>query len=94
MTWVAAALRANPRSYLKVRDTAMHKLGIGTTHDMNSVITGIFLVSWRFRGDTLQEKVNLARTRNLRATRCAPKAALICSSVISHLAFLIEDCDW
>lgn len=52
-----------PEAYLKVRDTAMHKLGIGTTHDMRSVITGIFLASWRFRGYTLQEKVNLWRGR-------------------------------
>lgn len=52
-----------PDAYLKVRDTAMHSLGIGTTRDMNSVITGIFLASWRFRGYTWQEKVNLWRGR-------------------------------
>ena len=52
-----------PDAYLKVRDAAMHKLGIGTTHDMKSVITGIFLASWRFRGYTVQEKVNLWRGR-------------------------------
>jgi pimeloyl-ACP methyl ester carboxylesterase len=54
---------ATPEAYLKLRDSAMHKLGIGTTHDMKSVITGIFLASWRFRGYTLQEKVNLWRGR-------------------------------
>ena len=37
-----------PQAYLAVRDKAMHRLGIGTTHDMGSVITGIFLPSWRF----------------------------------------------
>jgi pimeloyl-ACP methyl ester carboxylesterase len=52
-----------PEAYLKVRDKAMHQLGIGTTHDMKSVITGIFLPSWRFRGYTLREKVNLWRGR-------------------------------
>ncbi len=52
-----------PDAYLKLRDTAMHKLGIGTTHDMKSVITGIFVASWRFRGYTLREKVNLWRGR-------------------------------
>jgi pimeloyl-ACP methyl ester carboxylesterase len=52
-----------PDAYLKLRDTAMHKLGLGTTHDMKSVITGIFLLSWRFRGYSLQEKVNLWRGR-------------------------------
>ncbi|HUZ17011.1 MAG TPA: alpha/beta hydrolase, partial [Spirochaetia bacterium] len=35
-----------PRGYLALRDTAMHSLGIGTTHDMRSVITGIFLPSF------------------------------------------------
>ncbi|MGZ8744144.1 MAG: alpha/beta fold hydrolase, partial [Nocardioides sp.] len=52
-----------PEAYLKVRDTAMHRLGIGTTHDMRSVITGIFLASWRFRGYTAKEKVDLWRGR-------------------------------
>jgi pimeloyl-ACP methyl ester carboxylesterase len=52
-----------PDAYLKVRDTAMHQLGVGTTHDMKSVITGIFLASWRFRGYTLREKVDLWRGR-------------------------------
>jgi pimeloyl-ACP methyl ester carboxylesterase len=48
-----------PDAYLAVRDGAMHSLGIGTTHDMNSVITGIFLPSLTFRGYTLLEKVNM-----------------------------------
>lgn len=52
-----------PARYLRVRDTAMHKLRIGTTHDMTSVITGIFLASWRFHGYTLSEKFNLWRGR-------------------------------
>ncbi len=52
-----------PEAYLKVRDAAMHKLGVGTTHDMKSVISGIFLPSWRFRGYTLQERANLWRGR-------------------------------
>ena len=34
-----------PRRYLAVRDKAMHRLGVGTTHDMRSVITGVFLPS-------------------------------------------------
>jgi len=48
-----------PDAYLAVRDGAMHRLGIGTTHDMHSIITGIFLPSLTFRGYTLLEKVNL-----------------------------------
>ena len=53
-----------PQAYLELRDTAMHQLGIGTTHDMRSVITGIFLPSWTFPGYTLQEKVDLWRGRS------------------------------
>ena len=52
-----------PLKYLRLRDTAMHRLGIGTTHDMKSVITGVFLASLTFPGYTLREKVNLWRGR-------------------------------
>jgi len=41
----------------------MHSLGIGTTHDMKSVITGIFLSSLTFREYTLMDKVNLWRAK-------------------------------
>jgi len=34
-----------PDAYRVLRDPAMHSLGIGTTHDMKSVISGIFLPS-------------------------------------------------
>jgi pimeloyl-ACP methyl ester carboxylesterase len=50
-----------PPAYLVVRDEAMHSLGVGTTHDMNSVITGIVLPSFQFREYTLGEKLNLWR---------------------------------
>ncbi len=50
-----------PHAYLAIRDTAMHSLGIGTTHDMQSVVTGIFLRSLLSREYTLREKVNLWR---------------------------------
>ena len=39
----------------------MHGLGVGTTRDMKSVITGVFLPSWFSRVYTLREKVNLWR---------------------------------
>jgi len=48
-----------PRSYLSLRDKAMHSLGIGTTRDMNSVITGVFLPSLTCREYTFMEKVNM-----------------------------------
>jgi pimeloyl-ACP methyl ester carboxylesterase len=50
-----------PAAYMKVRDSAMHSLGVGTTHDMKSVITGVFLASWLFREYTLGEKLALWR---------------------------------
>jgi len=56
-------IEGTPDRYLKVRDKAMHSLGIGTTHDMKSVITGIFLPSLRFREYTLSERIDLWRGR-------------------------------
>lgn len=53
-----------PDKYLKLRDKAMHQLGIGTTHDMNSVITGIFLPSLTCRDYTLKEKINMWRGKS------------------------------
>jgi pimeloyl-ACP methyl ester carboxylesterase len=50
-----------PAGYEALRDEYMHSLGIGTTHEMKSVVTGIFLPSWQFREYTLEEKVNLWR---------------------------------
>jgi pimeloyl-ACP methyl ester carboxylesterase len=42
----------------------MHSLGVGTTRDMNSVFTGIFLPSWMSRDYTLMEKVNMWRGKS------------------------------
>jgi pimeloyl-ACP methyl ester carboxylesterase len=50
-----------PDAYLAARDEAMHSLGIGTTRDMDSVITGIFLPSLASRDYTLTEKINMWR---------------------------------
>lgn len=50
-----------PAAYDAMRDKAMHRLGVGTTRDMHSVVTGIFLHSWRSNDYTLPEKVNLWR---------------------------------
>jgi pimeloyl-ACP methyl ester carboxylesterase len=50
-----------PASYLSVRDTAMHSLGIGTTHDMNSIVTGLLLPSFQNREYTLSEKIGMWR---------------------------------
>ena len=53
-----------PDAYLALRDGAMHSLGIGTTHDMKSVLIGIFFPSLTFRGYTLLEKVNMWRGKS------------------------------
>jgi pimeloyl-ACP methyl ester carboxylesterase len=50
-----------PAAYMRLRDKAMHELGIGTTHDMKSVMTGVFLASWMCRDYTLGEKLNIWR---------------------------------
>jgi pimeloyl-ACP methyl ester carboxylesterase len=52
-----------PDAYRALRDPAMHSLGIGTTRDMNSVITGLFLPSLQSRDYTLSEKVNTWRAK-------------------------------
>ena len=50
-----------PAAYMALRDEAMHALGIGTTHAMRSVVSGIFLPSWQSRDYTLREKIDLWR---------------------------------
>lgn len=52
-----------PESYLKVRDTAMHDLGVGTMHSMRSIFFGLFLPSLLMREYTLVEKINLWRSK-------------------------------
>lgn len=53
-----------PDSYCKLRDEIMHSLGIGTTRDMNSVLTGIFIPSLLCWDYTLFEKFNLWRGKS------------------------------
>jgi pimeloyl-ACP methyl ester carboxylesterase len=50
-----------PPAYLALRDRAMHTLGVGTTHDMRSVLTGIFWPSLSSRHYTPGEKIKLWR---------------------------------
>ena len=50
-----------PAAYESLRDEYMHGAGMGTTHTMNSVLTGIFLPTWQFYEYTLGEKINLWR---------------------------------
>jgi pimeloyl-ACP methyl ester carboxylesterase len=50
-----------PDTYLKIRDVARHELGVGTTHDMRSIVTGLLLRSLLSREYTLSEKIGLWR---------------------------------
>lgn len=50
-----------PNSFRPLRDEAMHKSGIGTTHDMKSVVSGVFMPVNLNREYTLGEKINLWR---------------------------------
>ncbi|GAB4492932.1 MAG: alpha/beta hydrolase [Anaerolineales bacterium] len=53
-----------PADYEALRDEYMHRAGLGTTREMKSVVTGIFLPSWQFREYTLSEKFNLWRGKS------------------------------
>ena len=53
-----------PEGYLAIRDRAMHSLGVGTTHDMNSVLRGIFWPSLRSPHYTLGEKIKMWRGKS------------------------------
>lgn len=53
-----------PDAYRVLRDPLMHSLGIGTTHEMESVITGIFIPSLTNREYTLIEKINMWRGKS------------------------------
>jgi hypothetical protein len=46
-----------------VRDEAMHRLGIGTMHDMHSVVTGLFVPSLQFREYSIGDKLTFWRSK-------------------------------
>lgn len=56
-----AQMDTMPDAYRALRDDAMHRLGIGTTHNMRSVVSGIFVPVWLNREYTLTEKINIWR---------------------------------
>ena len=53
-----------PRGYELLRDAGMHRLGVGTTRAMRSVVTGIFLPSLLSPDYTPGERVDLWRGRH------------------------------
>lgn len=48
-------------AYEHLRDDAMHRLGVGTTRKMDSVITGVFFPVWRCRAYSFGEKIRIWR---------------------------------
>ncbi len=50
-----------PTAYVAIRDKAMHELGVGTMHEMRSLVFGLVVPSFAFREYTLREKINLWR---------------------------------
>mgnify|MGYP000902033770 CR=1 FL=1 len=52
-------------NYYKIRDSVMHRAGIGSTHNMKSVVTGIFFASLKNREYNLSEKINLWRGKTM-----------------------------
>ena len=64
--FIDTPIESSPEAYERyfsstLRDTAMHELGVGTTHEMNSVITGIFFPSLRTQVYTPGERINIWR---------------------------------
>jgi len=53
--------KINTPEYYVMRDKPMHRLGIGTTHAMRSVISGVFMPVMLLREYTLSEKINVWR---------------------------------
>jgi pimeloyl-ACP methyl ester carboxylesterase len=50
-----------PAYYTRIRDYAMHDLGVGTMRKMKNVITGLFIPSLLFGEYSLTDKLNLWR---------------------------------
>lgn len=58
-----------PDAYSSLRDVAMHDLGIGTTHEMRSIVTGLLLESFRSPEYTLGEKIGMWRGKIFSGSR-------------------------
>jgi pimeloyl-ACP methyl ester carboxylesterase len=56
-------------AYMSLRDKAMHRLGVGTTRDMRSIVGGLLLPSLLFPEYTLREKFGLWRGKVLTGRR-------------------------
>jgi pimeloyl-ACP methyl ester carboxylesterase len=56
---------ALPEAWMKMRNGIMHQAGVGTTRDMRSVVTGVFLRSWFSRDSAMKEKSATWRGKNV-----------------------------
>jgi pimeloyl-ACP methyl ester carboxylesterase len=54
-----------PKDYFQFRDKPMHELGIGTMHNMKSVISGIFLPIMKNNEYTFSERINIWKAKSL-----------------------------
>lgn len=52
-----------PRAYWALRDKAMHRSGVGTMHDMRSVMSGLVIPSLFFREYSFTDKIKLWRAK-------------------------------
>jgi pimeloyl-ACP methyl ester carboxylesterase len=59
-----ASMDTIPLDYAVFRDKPMHDLGIGTMHNMKSVISGIFFPVMNFSGYTFFEKINFWKAKS------------------------------
>ena len=48
-------------AWMLLRDRAMHRMGVGHTRNIHSVITGIFLPVWKVRAYSVTDKINVWR---------------------------------
>jgi len=67
-----------PTKYTRIRDYAMHDLGIGTMHNIKYVVTGIFIPSLLFKEYSLREKIDLWKGK------ASSGISIIWNELISH----------
>ena len=63
----------NTPSYYAMRDAPMHRLGVGTTHKMRSIISGVFMPVMLNGEYTLSEKINVWRGKFFTTTDLTKK---------------------
>lgn len=77
--------KINTPSYYVMRDYPMHKLGIGTTHKMHSVITGVFFPVNLGSEYTIQEKINFWRGKIFNTNTAGLWAELVKTDITTKI---------